>query len=115
MLCMVVLFCHVGSRFSAIMGDASLERLIYAAHAQDRNVHDRHILLDNFGDGSVMKMTFTSPNKGRVKLKLMDEAEENTVLSVPARYEYLNDVDTLVLNGYKAGVGWGKELRSKGF
>ena len=91
MLCNVVLYCHVGSGFSSIVGDASLtiqdepsaipglERLIHATNVQDFDINNRHILLDDFGVGSAVKMTFMFPNKGRVKLKLIDEAEENTI------------------------------------
>ena len=124
MLCMVVLLCHVGSGFSAIVGDASLtiqdelsarpglEQLIHAANAQNFNISNHYILVDDFGVGSTVEMSYKAPLKGRVRLNLIDEAEGNIVLHVDVRYD---QGGTLALNTFKAGVGWLEELTLKGF
>ena len=117
MLCMVVLFCHVGSGFSAIVGDAALERMIHAAHAQSLDPYNRHIVVDDFGVGSAVEMTYMSPSKGRVTLNLMDETEENIMLHVDARYKWSYYVDTLIVNYHKKGKGWilSERLTPEGF
>ena len=113
---------------SSIMGDSSLpiqdaepsprpglEQPIHTANAQEFGVYNRHIVLDDFGVGSAVKMTYLAPNKGRVSLNLMDEVENSIVLHVDARYDWSYSVEKLVLNSYSANVGWGSELKPQGF
>ena len=92
-----------------------LERFVYAADIPSYGTYHRHIILDDFGVGSAVGAYYVAPNKGRVSLNLIDEAEENIVLHVDARYRWSSAVDSLVLNTYEAGVGWGSEEKPDGF
>ena len=93
----------------------SLEQLIHTANAQEFDPYNRQIVLDDFGVGSSVEVTYIAPSKGRVSLNLMDEVEKNILLHVDARYDWSYSVETLVLNSYEAGVGWGNELKPEGF
>ena len=89
--------------------------VLSANAAQVLGNYHREIVLDDFGIGSAIKMTYLAPTKGRVSLNLMDEVEKDIVLHVDARYDWYSSVKQLVLNAYEAGVGWGSELKPAGF
>ena len=95
------------------------ERLLLAAnvHAQFLEYGDfeRHITLDKFGVGSAVEATFIAPNKGRVSVNLINEAEDKIILHVDARYNWYTWMNTLILNAYEEGVGWGSEQQPSGF
>ena len=55
-----------------------------------------------------------APNTGRVTLDLIDDANENIVLHVDARYNWLGEKNVLVLNAWRDGQ-WGPEQRPTGF
>ena len=88
---------------------------MHTVHAQTSDTYKRQIVLDEFEIGSAVKITFRAPSKGRVSTNLMDEAGENVVLHVDARYYWYSSVKQLVLNAYEAGVGWGTEKKPSGF
>ena len=70
---------------------------------------------DDFRIGYAVEGTFFAPNKGRVTFYFWNDAENEVVFVVDARYLWPNaDHNVLVLNTFTGGV-WGTEDRPAGF
>ena len=61
-------------------------------------------------------LSYTSPEKGRVILRFIQEETNDIIFSIDLRYTYdkFNEKNVVVFNSRKDGV-WGREMRPRGF
>ena len=69
--------------------------------------------MNSLSSGAV-EAVYTSPNKGRVTLNLLN-SNDDVLIHVDARFDWYGWMDVLVLNSKTAHGGWQEEAHPKGF
>lgn len=78
-----------------------------------QNAIKQSISVNSLTSGAV-EAVYRSPNRGRVILNLLN-SRKDILIHIDARFHWLSDFDTLVLNSKTAKGQWQKEVRPKGF
>ena len=82
-------------------------------HTMQGTSSEHNIGVDDFKVGYEVELQIKAPDTGLFAINFYD-GDENIVLHIVARYNWLNERNVLVLNAFQGGR-WGPEVRPSGF